>query len=473
MPGSINLYNTGKSALFANRASLATTGHNIANVNTDGYSRQRVEQTAHPSQQIGATVYGTGVNIKNIKRINDEYITRQIGKESKFLGQYEEKNAALTQAEIIFNEIQNEGMNRLITKFFNEFRKLGNEPESQALRATVKEAASQLTGDFHRVSRSLREIQNNLNVRIDANVRQTNELVERIAHLNEKVKQQEIHGSEAPDLRDKRDLAIRTLSEIIDVNVSTNERGELTIGLAGVGPLVSGVLINKLFLESSPADPETGKPEGGTSVLLENSAQPNITQRLVNGRLGGLIEARDKIIGQSANQVDELAFNFANKINEIHRQGFSINGKTGVDFFKPLSQQYAASEQISLGSMIEQDSNNIATAIAPDSPGDNRLIQMLAKVQHQKIMGSGQSTFDEHYNSTVASLATVTQKNKEVLEHQKHIVGQLDKFRESISGVSLDEETTNLVQFQHAFDASAKVIKVADEVLETILSLRK
>src|SRR4051812_37598407 len=114
---SVNIFNTGKSGLFTNRAALATTGHNIANVNTEGFSRQRVEQATAPPAQIGNTVYGTGVKIQNIQRVNDEYLTRQIASEMKLVGQYEEKDLALSQTENIFNEIHNVGMNRLLAKF--------------------------------------------------------------------------------------------------------------------------------------------------------------------------------------------------------------------------------------------------------------------------------------------------------------------------------------------------------------------
>ncbi|MEW6056016.1 MAG: flagellar hook-associated protein FlgK [Bdellovibrionota bacterium] len=470
---SVNIFNTGKSGLFASRSALATTGHNISNVNTEGYSRQRVEQVSAPPAQIGNTVYGTGTWVKNVHRINDEYLTRQIGNEMKLMGQYEETDIALSQAEAVFNEIGNAGMNRLIAKFFNEFRKLGNEPESEALRATVRESSEQLIGDFKRISRNIREIQKNIDTRIDANVRQANELVQRIAKINEEIKRYEVKGGQAADLRDARDVAVKKLSNIIDVGVATNEKGEFTISVAGIGPLVSGSLFNKIYTQSAKANDETGQPENSLNIYLENLVSPNITHKLKTGKLGGLVDTRDKLLGGAMKRIDELAFTFASKINQIHREGYNISGGTGVNFFKEPEKINQAAELIQLSDQVRKDANNIATALAPDSPGDNRLVQFIAKLQHAKVVGNGSSTLDDYYNATVADLATVTQKNKQVLEHQGYIIGQLEKFRESVSGVSLDEETTNLVQFQHAFDASAKVIKVADEMLDTVLSIRR
>jgi flagellar hook-associated protein 1 FlgK len=474
MSGSVNLFNTGKSGLFANRAALATTGHNISNVNTDGYSRQRVEQVAATPSGLGNNVYGTGVRVASVHRINDEYLTRQIGNESKLLGQYEEKDMALNQAESIFNEVSNAGLNRLVARFFNEFRKLGNEPESEAMRATLRESSDQLIGDFKRISRSIRDVQKNIDVRIESNVRAVNELVERVAKLNEEIKKLELgSGGQTGDLRDARDEAVKKLSTIADVSVASNEKGELTIALDGVGPLVSGTLFNKMYVQKSKADPNTGMPEGSLRVYVDNVTPPEITSRLKNGRLGGLVESRDAFLGTALKRVDELAYTFATKVNEIHRQGYTISGKTGNDFFKQPDSVHQAAELMSLSTAIREDYNNIATAVAPDSPGDNRLVQLIARIQHARVMGNGTATMDDHYNASVADLATITQKNKQVLEHQTHILGQLQKFHQSVSGVSLDEETTNLVQFQHAFDASARVIKVADEILETVLNLRR
>ncbi|HRK02975.1 MAG TPA: flagellar basal body rod C-terminal domain-containing protein, partial [Oligoflexia bacterium] len=152
--------------------------------------------------------------------------------------------------------------------------------------------------------------------------------------------------------------------------------------------------------------------------------------------------------------------------------GYSARGTTGIDFFAPLTTKRGAAEFLRISDAVAADANVIATGLLPDSPGDNRLIQQISNLQHAKTMGGGVATFDDFYNATVTELATASHRNKHVLEHQTNIVTQLEKVRESISGVSLDEETTNLVQYQHAFDAAAKVIKVADEILETVLNMR-
>ncbi len=350
MAGSVNLFTTGTSARFPRRSALSTTGHNISNVNTEGYSRQRVEQESVAADKLGNAVYGTGVRVAGIQRINDEYLTRQVSHETKFLGQYREKDVALAQADSIFNELNNEGLNRLMAKFFNEFRKLGNDPESEAMRATVRESTDQLIGDFHRISRSLRDIQKNIDVRLDTNIREANELVDRLAHINEEIKRSELNThSQAADLRDKRDVAIKKLSEIADISVASNERGELTVSLSGIGPLVSGSLKNKLYVETAKSS-EEGRPEGSFVVRLEHNSSPDVGGRIKNGKLGGLLESRDQILGTAARRLDELAYTFATKINEIHRKGYTVGGDTGIDYFERPDSIEGAAERLSLRS---------------------------------------------------------------------------------------------------------------------------
>ena len=179
------------------------------------------------------------------------------------------------------------------------------------------------------------------------------------------------------------------------------------------------------------------------------------------------------MIGSIARRMDELAFEFARRINEVHREGFGLDGGTGRDFFKQPRTLRGAAESLEISEDVKRDVSAIATALVAGAPGDNRLVQRISALQFERTMGNGRSTFDDYFNGTVADLATVHQKNKLSFAHQKSIMGQLEKFRESISGVSIDEETTNLIQFQHAFDAAAKVIKVADEILDTVLSIRR
>jgi flagellar hook-associated protein 1 FlgK len=144
-----------------------------------------------------------------------------------------------------------------------------------------------------------------------------------------------------------------------------------------------------------------------------------------------------------------------------------------VDFFKPLAGTERASQYIGLSDAVANDVNQIAAGATPDSPGDNRIAVAISQLQNMRMMEHGNSTIDAFYNGMVSDVGVVAGRNRNALVQQKDISMQLDKMREQISGVSMDEETANLLQFQRAFDASAKVISVADQCLETVLNLRR
>src|SRR5690606_22051508 len=151
MASPVNLFNIGKSGLMVSKHSMHTTGHNIANVNTEGFSRQRVDQAQDPTIPSGRLTFGTGAIAKQISRVNDQYLDRRIEMESRNYGNFEEKSTYLHQTEQIFNESNSDGLNRLATRFFNEFRKLSTDPGNAAIRASVREASTQLVADIRRM----------------------------------------------------------------------------------------------------------------------------------------------------------------------------------------------------------------------------------------------------------------------------------------------------------------------------------
>jgi len=168
-----------------------------------------------------------------------------------------------------------------------------------------------------------------------------------------------------------------------------------------------------------------------------------------------------------------LAFSMTQSVNAIHQQGITAGGLTHISYFKPLEEKQRAAEFIGLSDDIQASANNIATAMIANAPGDNRIAIAISKLQNERLMDQGNATVDEWYNSIVSDVGVAAQRNRFALNQQRDIMTQLGKVRDQISGVSIDEETTNLLQYQHAFDASAKVIQVADDMLKTVLALKR
>jgi len=472
--GSIpRLFNTGKSGIMSSRAQLSTTGHNIANVNTDGYSRQRVEQeTATTVQGTGGQTFGTGTRITDVDRIHDDFLEMKIYDQAKNVGFSEEQGILMGEAVSIFNEANTEGLNKIMARFFNAWRELANDPQDDAKRTVLRASAEEVTKDFHRVNRQLKDVIQNADAKVSNYVAETNKLIKHIGELNHGIRQMEIKGGKAADLLDQRDVALKELSKLIDIKVGENEKGQFIVNVKGIGAMVVGTQTLEFETATTPAD-EEGKPEGSLDVLIKGAPRPPITHELKGGKLGGILDVRDRVVADALRKLDDLAYKLTSEVNVVHRQGVGRDGKTGRGFFIDQLSIDRASEKITLTDDILKSNEAVSASLAPDSPSDNRVALAIATLQDKPVFGNGTVDFDAFYDGIVTDIAVKANKNELDLEHQKAILKQLETHKDSISGVSLDEEAANLVQFQHTYNANAQVLKVADELLMEILNLRR
>jgi flagellar hook-associated protein 1 FlgK len=471
MPPTVNMFNIGKSGLMVTKQSMTTTGHNIANVNTEGYSRQDVQQTAMPVIPGGRLTLGNGAMAKSVTRVSDEYLEKRIQKEHKNFANAEEKDLYLHQTEQIFNESNNDGLNRLATRFFNEFRKLSTDPANTAIRASVREASSQLTGEVRRMDGELREVAKNIDDRIEGYTRELNALAKEVRDLNIDIDKAELGGGSAPDLHDKRDLALKKLGAMADISTSKDNNGRVTVTLCGQIAIVNGEATTELRTMRSPADPATGKKEERLDIYVDTPVPQKLTSLFKTGRLGGLLEVRDQDISAAQDQINKVAELITSEVNNIHRQGFGLDGGSGRDFFEHSLEPGRAAESMKVSDHIMQNLDAIAAAKEPGSEGDNRIAVALSAVGDLKgLAGDASSSILDVYNSMVSGLAVKTGQSQKELVFQKDVLDQLQNVRESLVGVNLDEETANLVKFQHAYAASAKVLQIADENTKEILN---
>ncbi|MBL7715961.1 MAG: flagellar hook-associated protein FlgK [Bdellovibrionales bacterium] len=469
-----NIMQTGKSGLMTSKAAIGTTGHNISNANTEGFSRQRVDQaTTTPHPRAGEKrVIGTGTKIDRVRRINDEYLEKQIRSSHRLLNHFEEKDMMLKQVEDIFNEMNGDGLNRLMSRYFNEFRKLANEPDNEAVRQSVREATQSMVNDFHRIRNEVVSTSRHIDSRLEGYISELNNYADQMRTLNRRIREVELGNGSPNDLYDRRDEILKKISSYLDITTHKDNHGNVNIDIQGVGPLVTGDAFEQFSTERSPMD-DQGKMDGSVDIRTSGSVRGIVTHNIKGGKLGALLEVRDQAITQVLNRMDELAYNIAESTNAIHEQGFTRDGVQGVKFFKQLDGKNRAAELLELSDEVKYNSNAIATAAAPDAPGDNRIALLVSGLQHHRIMNDGKVTADDFYNSIVSDVGVSSSRNRENLGQQKEIQTQLGKMRDSISGVSLDEETTNLMQYQHIYGASAKVIQVADEMLKTVLELKR
>ncbi|MCB9073242.1 MAG: flagellar hook-associated protein FlgK [Bdellovibrionaceae bacterium] len=460
--------------MMNSQTALHTISHNIANKNTEGYSRQKTETFTNFPYGSGKMRVGTGARAASVQRVNNPYLEKQIANETSQMGFLEGRARSLGRLEQVYNEQSTEGLNFTMAKFFNAYRELSTNPESMAMRIAVKESADLLTRDFNRVNEQLADLRGDTNTEVAITVNEINTITQELATLNGQVQKVEISGGYANDERDRRDLLIKKLGQLTDIKWAEGEDRTVTISMGGNAILVTGTEARQL---EALATPKNGnKREGDYDVIYHQHehAQPLVVTDLVKGgKLGGVLQARDSDVKEFQDNIDMVAYELASRVNDLHTQGFTAYNQKGITLFDPIEQQTGASERIRVNAEVLGDVGHIVAGMDPDRPGDNRIANMISDLQHTKSLKDGSVSLDEYYNGMVAELGLRTQKANHLLETQEGVVRQLENFRESMSGVNIDEEVANMIEWQKQFDASARIIRTADEMLDTVLNIKR
>lgn len=461
MSNVFGILNTGRTALLTQQKAIDVTGHNIANVNTDGYSRQRVNmETNEPySSQPGQT--GTGVRAAEIQRIYDRFLGAQINNENQNLGNWETQKGVLERVEIIFDESSGYGLNQAMSEFWNAWQDLANNPSDYAGRAALLAKSETMTATFNNIYSNLEQIQTDIDTSIMGTVKEINSIAERIAGLNQKIALTEVGGQNANDYRDSRDLLLKELSLKINIDSFENSDGKVTVLVAGGRPLVENISSWNLSTQ-----PDVDSDFQDIAWTDSDGNLVDITDSISGGKLKGWIEARDVTIPDYLSKLDNLAEGIITEVNDLHKAGLGLNDVSvaGRNFFAGTTATNMAVDV--------DDVNNIAAAGSLDGlPGGNSNAIEIANLQNALKMNSDTATFDDYYNSLVSDVGSGVQKATVNFDHQSSMVTHLDNYRESVSGVSLDEEMVNLIKFQHGYNAAARLISVADELLDRVISM--
>ncbi len=463
------MLDVGKRSLMNNQNGLQTVGHNIANKNTDGYSRQRVEFQTGPPIGVGKLRFGTGAKTSAVARVNNPYLEKQLEKEEAQLGYIEGRADALSRIEQVYNEQINQGFNKHISEYFNSFRELSNNPESLAVRSLVKESANFLSQDFNRIDRQLRSVQGDIDQQIVTLVEEINQINSEIAQLNEKIQQVEVAGGRGNDERDRRDHLLKNLGERLNIRYAEGKGGKITVTSGNV-VLVSGYSARTLSTSRLP------EQNGKAGIFYHNTKEStpvNITGQINGGKLGGILDVRDKVAVEFIDSMNKMAYQLATETNRVHQMGFDKYGNKGVQFFELPQDVSQAASKIKVSRSIMNDVGVIVAADRENAPANNTIARIISNIQYKDIMDGGKSNIDDFYNGVVAKSGILSQRSRASFDSQTGIVNQLTQLRESVSGVNVDEEMTKMLEYQKGFDASARLIRTADEMLETVLTIKR
>ncbi len=456
MPGLFQTLEIGRRALLAHQGALQTIGHNIANVNTPGYTRQRINLSATFPEDSLYGKLGTGVGVNDIRHVRDLFLGEQLRQETKSFGQWSYKEKIVSQVEQIFSEPQDNSLSDLMNRFWDAWGDLSTNPDSVSNRVAIVEEAKLMANSFHELATQLDNLYQSVDSEIVSTTGEINKLTGEIARLNEQIKIQELGNSRANDLRDARDTLINDLALIIDVNTITQPNGTTTVYI-GAMTVVDGA--DHLEISSKELN------INGQVKHELYWAKSNIVVKNLNGQLNGMIEVRDKIIPKYIDQLDELSRTLIAQVNQVHNSGYGLNQTTGVNFF---STQFTDAANISINTELILDPSKVAASVSGE-PGDNRTALQMLNLRNAKVMQNNASTISDFYNGLIGQMGIESNTAKSVTKNFELLINQIENAKQSVEGVSLDEEMTNLIKFQHSYDAAARVITAMDEALDTVI----
>ncbi len=471
MSGLFSILQMGGGALRAQQMALQATGQNIANANTPGYSRQRVSLAAATPSNVDGHIVGSGVKVASVDRVVDKFLNEQLRVENGNLAYLEEKKQGFDRLEAVFADTEEYGLSGTLSSFWNAWQELSNDPGSRVTRTQVVSAGEDLCNTFNRISGDLERMGSDLDGNLVGSVDEINELTRRIADLNAKISRAESAGASANDFRDARDSLVKEMSELMDISTFEIGNGMIAVTVGNGNMLVNG---DRNYQVSAEADPDLGDSGFHRLVVEDGSGGTReFSSSVSSGRIGALIALRDSDIENYKDRLDELAESLIDEVNQVHGDGYTIKPdgdgyETGVDFF-----QGSAGDDIGVNSDIIDDNRLIAAAQEEDTvPGDNRNALAIADLQQGIFdIGDNETGFSDFYASLLSELGSETRQAGSAVEHGTSVVEQLEAFRETVSGVSLDEEMVNLMLFQHSYEGGARLVSNMDELIQSILAM--
>lgn len=436
---------------MAHQLANQVAGNNIANVNTAGYSKRVAALHSLLGAQTPWGELGNGVAAGSIERYRDLLLDAEVRHARSQLADWTLRDARLQRIDALFTETDGAGLGTRLDEFFNAWQDLANAPQSSALRANLKQKSLALVDNFHFLAGRLREQRVELDGEIASTVREVNELTSRIAVLNG-----QITAGGASSLLDERDMLLDRLSELGEMQVISKKDGSVSIYIHSQN-VVEHTAHQELRLAATDA---ADSPAYAITTAGGESLE------IAGGKLSGLIELRDLTLPDYQERLNRLAGSLVDEVNALHRAGYTLSGATGINFFDTDSTEAST---ISLATAILSDANNIGVGASAAS-GDNTQALAIAGLKHTALGGLG-ANLNDYYASLIAEVGAAAKRASDTRAHVQIVEEQFSMQREAVQGVSLDEEMADLIRFQHAYDAAAKLIETADAMMQSVLDM--
>ncbi len=442
------------SALIAQRTAMDVVGHNVANIGTAGYTRQRVVMSA--VAPAGGAGVGSGVAIDSIQGVRDLFLDFQLRAQNSTASEYQSRADSLNIAQTLLNEPGTSGLGSVMDAFFNSWSDLANAPEQGAARANVVQAGQTFAAVANNLVRSFSSLRDSADARVTSAVDQVNTLATKIASLNSQIVSVKASGDTASDLVDQRSAALDQLSQLADIRYTEHDNGSVDVFVGGHAIVTAGAAqqINTTMNPANNNYADLTWASDGSAVNVSS------------GQIGGLIYQRDTDLTARIGDLNTLVHQVITDVNTAHAAGYAADGvTTGTAFF-----QGTDAVDIAVAANVVAQPSLLAAARVPGAIGDGSNALAIADLQTTRTLSSGGDTYDTYYGGIVARVGSAAQSVQGLSDAQHLSVNHLQQLQQSTSGVNLDEEMTNMIQYQRGYEASARMIRTISDMLDTLIN---
>lgn len=469
MGGLLNALNSGKTSLFTNQKGIEVTGNNMSNVNTPGYSRQVMQLSDIPTMEYGGLFIGTGVRVDDIVRNYDSFVQDQLVDKQATLGEADAKTTPMTEIERIIN-VTETNLSTAVDSFFDSWQELSTNPSGEVERQVVIQNGQTLASSFTEASGQLQYAQENINTVLEAKVVGINSSLEEIADLNDRIAGIEATGLTANGERDRRDMLVQDVAKALGASFLEQSDGTVSLQMPGGLPLVQG----RDFLPLQ-ADRVNGSIQ--ISLVTKASTVP-LGIKDVGGEIKGLMSVRDEFIPDLLGDLDKLAYNIVESVNAVHQAGVDRNGNPAGVFFDaapvptpPATYGAGTAAVMQVNAALASDTSLVSAGKSGLSGDNTNALDMVQL--HQAPIIDGADSFNGFYSKIAGKVGITVNQNQLTLDGAEDALTQLQNLRDSKSGVSIEEEMLSLVKYQSGFEAAAKFLTTVDEMMDTVINLKR
>jgi flagellar hook-associated protein 1 FlgK len=454
-----SLLYTARDALAAQSFGVSVTGQNISNVNTPGYTRREAVLETHA---LGNQTTGS-ISIAGLKRASDVYTERRHFESSGLASAASERDNQLASVESLFNDMAGGGLGSSLDALFNSFSALSTNPSDPSARAAVLERAQAFATRANETGDALGSTRDAMFAQARETTAEVNQRATAVANLNRRIAEAEAGGHDAADLKDQRNQILLGLAQLVDVRTFQDGNGALVVQASGT-TLVEGDTARSLSVDLAA--------DGSLRLLAQrgNSQPSEITQFLTGGKLAGIREARDVDLKAISTKLDDFVTDVATALNAQHAAGFGLDGASGRNLFS-FTAGTGAARTLALDSSVAGQPRNIAAAgSAASLPGGSDNAAALFKLGSSNVASGNTRSPVAAYSDLVGEVGSRKSQAAETVAIRDSLLSQAEAMRESVSGVSLDEEMIALTKYQRAYDAASRVLRTVDEMLQELMS---